>query len=513
MTGEPKKRILVVDDEQHICKIIDESLSGSDYDVAAFTKPAEAIEYLQGNPVDLVLTDLIMGGSSGLSILEATLQNHPDAIVIIMTAHPTVETAIEVLKKGGYDFLVKPFKLELLGSTIRRGLAHQKVLRDNLSLKGQVDFLKVSNTFLRSGADLDSYLELVLKSCSAELEATASAVMEIDPESGGLLRCLEHADNEADRASVVDERLLAHFRRTRTGQPFIQSESITVDGRKRSRILVSQPILIRRKLHGIINVLTVARSEQVPLGRLDVLSILANSAASAIANQNLYQDVQRSYLQGIAALAKAIEARDKYTAGHTDRVTKMAEPLARRLGWDDAQIFDLHTGCTLHDVGKIGVPDAILNKAGRLTDSERRLMMRHPQLGYQIIKGIDLFKPAIPYILSHHERFDGEGYPKGLKGEEIPIEGRILAVVDTVDAILSDRPYREGASLETAIVELLSHKGRQFDPALVDLFIEVIRCGEIDLVELYGREEDLSCIDRCLRADVNTGITTETEPA
>jgi len=505
MTKEPKKKILVVDDEPYICKIVVESLGDADYDITTFTSPVEAVDYLQGNPVDLVLTDLIMVGGTGVTVLEATLQNHPDAVVIIMTAHPTVETAIEVLKKGGYDFLVKPFKLELLNSTIRRGLGHQQVLRDNLSLKGQVEFLKVSNTFLRTGADLDRYLELVLESCDAEFEACASALMEVDPESGELLRCLERTDNESNRARVIDPKLLDNFRRSRSNQPLIHSEKLVVDGRQRTRILLSQPIMIRRTLHGVINVLTVARSENVSLGRLDVLTILANSAASAIANQSLYQDVQRSYLQAISALAKAIEARDKYTAGHTDRVTKMAEPLARRLGWDDRQIFDLHTGCTLHDVGKIGVPDAILNKTGRLNDMERKLMTRHPQLGYQIIKGIDLFKPAIPYILAHHERYDGTGYPKGLKGEEIPIEGRILAVVDTVDAILSDRPYRGGASLEVAVTELLAHKGKQFDPALVDLFIDVLRSGGIDLFELYGREEDLSCIDRC-RA-------TETAPA
>ena len=368
-----------------------------------------------------------------------------------------------------------------------------------------MEFLKVSNTFIRTGADLDKYLELVRESCGAELEACASAVMQIDPESGELLRCLHHSEDKANAGVITANRLLELHLNAGSSFPIIEAETVTDDGRQRSRILISQPIYIRDALHGVINILTVARSEQVAPGRLDVLTIAANSAASAIANRNLYKDLQRSYLQAISALAKAIEARDKYTAGHTDRVTRLAEPLARRLGWNDAQIFDMHTGCTLHDVGKIGVPDAVLNKAGRLNDTELALMKRHPQLGCQIITGIDLFKPAVPYILAHHERYDGNGYPKGLKGEEIPIEGRILAVVDTVDAILSDRPYREGASLEVAIRELLNNKGGQFDPKLVDLFIDVIRSGEIDLFELYGREEDLTCIDRLL--------ATETVPA
>ena len=189
-------------------------------------------------------------------------------------------------------------------------------------------------------------------------------------------------------------------------------------------------------------------------------------------------------------------------------MTKMAEPLAASLGWDDEQILNLHTGCTLHDVGKIGVPDAILNKAARLTDDERHLMEKHPQLGYRIIRGIDLFKPSIPYIISHHERFDGSGYPKGLKGDEIPIEGRILAVVDTVDAILSDRPYRKGASLEVAVKEPVRNKGTQFDPEIVDPFIKVVKAGMIDLKELYDRDEDLSCLDQYLTTEI-----LEREPA
>ena len=307
MTREPKKRILVVDDEEYISRIIVESLAETDYDVTAFSDPAEALEFVQGNPIDLVLTDLVMGQRSGVEILEATLENHPDAIVILMTAHPTVETAIAVLKKGAYDFLVKPFKLELLGSTIRRGLAHQKVLRDNLSLKGQVEFLKVSNTFFRTGVDLDDYLELVLKSCSTELDALASAVIQVDPASGEVSRRIHQGDDSEAVAQVIDQSLLDQFRYTRSAAPKIHCEKIVIDGRQRCRILISQPILIRRTLHGVINVLTVTRSEWVPAGRLDVLSILANSAASAMANQSLYQDLERSYLQAISALAKAIE--------------------------------------------------------------------------------------------------------------------------------------------------------------------------------------------------------------
>ncbi|GAG32698.1 unnamed protein product, partial [marine sediment metagenome] len=243
---------------------------------------------------------------------------------------------------------------------------------------------------------------------------------------------------------------------------------------------ISQPIFIRRRLHGVINLLVLTRFGRVTPGQLDVLTILTNSAASAIANLRLYQDVQSSYLQAIRGLANAIEARDKCTAGHTDRVSKLAELVARHLGWNESQIRDLVMGCSLHDIGKIGVPDSVLNKANKLTQQERRLMNGHPEMGLKIILGIDFFKPAIPYIIAHHERYDGTGYPRGLKGEEIPIEGRLLAVADAFDAIMANRPYRKGAGLKTAVSELVTYKGIQFDPKIVDAFIETLADEQID---------------------------------
>jgi len=166
--------------------------------------------------------------------------------------------------------------------------------------------------------------------------------------------------------------------------------------------------------------------------------------------------------------------------------------------WDEDQIHDLIMGCTLHDIGKIGVPDSILNKPSVLTQSETKKMQKHPELGLKIIRGINLFKPAVPYIGSHHERWDGTGYPKQLKGKEIPIEGRLLAVVDTFDAIMSDRPYRKGADIKSAIDELIKYSGRQFDKEMVDLFLRLIHKGTIDLKALYNRDEEIKQIDEII---------------
>jgi HD-GYP domain-containing protein (c-di-GMP phosphodiesterase class II) len=138
-------------------------------------------------------------------------------------------------------------------------------------------------------------------------------------------------------------------------------------------------------------------------------------------------------------------------------------------------------GGILHDVGKIAVPDQILNKPGPLTKDEFAVMKKHPETGKRMLEGIEFLRPALPYVLYHHEQYDGSGYPYGLKGEEIPFEGRLLAVADTFDAIISDRPYRKGASFEKALDELVKFSGRQFDPAVVNAFVSVWENNVLDL--------------------------------
>jgi len=495
MIGNEEANILVVDDEKYICGIIVEALGAENYNTVSFTDPAKALDYIKTHPIDLVLTDLVMGEHSGIQVLETTLEAHEDAAVILMTAHPTVQTAISVLKKGAYDFLIKPFKLELLRATIRRALNHQRIVRENLHLKGQVEFLKVASA---AGAevDIEHFLGLVVHSCKKEMAAAAAALIEIDDRDGQVIRTVHELDVEDFRDAVLDPTTLDCFRSSRCLKPVIRTNQVVAHGRERTRIHISQPVRNRGRLMGVINLVIDAQFDHLTPGQIDVLMILANSAASTMANLRLYRDLRHSYLQAIGGLAKAIEARDEYTAGHTDRVSKLAEAIAREMGWTERQVENLLMGCTLHDVGKLGIPDSVLNKPGKLTDDERAMMLDHPRLGFNIIQGIDFFKPAIPYILSHHESYDGSGYPEGLRGDEIPIEGRVLAVADTFDAIVTDRPYRKGAGIDAAADELLKYRGVQFDPEIVDVFLDCIEQGKIDLEKVYGRSFDTTLVTK-----------------
>jgi putative two-component system response regulator len=181
-------------------------------------------------------------------------------------------------------------------------------------------------------------------------------------------------------------------------------------------------------------------------------------------------DTHAAHLQTVQMIANVIEARDQTTRGHVDRVQRLALDLARSMAWPAEALSVLEYGALLHDIGKILVPRSILNKPGRLTPEEWALLKRHPEDGAQMLAGVDHLRGAVPYVLRHHERWDGSGYPGGLAGEAIPIEGRLLAVVDAYDAMTSQRPYQAPVSSQVATAEIMQRRGFQFDPAIAEAF-------------------------------------------
>jgi HD-GYP domain-containing protein (c-di-GMP phosphodiesterase class II) len=185
----------------------------------------------------------------------------------------------------------------------------------------------------------------------------------------------------------------------------------------------------------------------------------------------------------LATFSAALESRDPYLRGHSARVTSLAEGLARRLGWRGERLDGLRLGGTLHDVGKIAVTASVLCKPGPLTEKELAQIRTHPLAGARLIEAVLDFRPALPYVLHHHERWDGTGYPHGLAAEEIPIEARLLGVADAFDAMTSTRSYRPALSVEQALGELARCAGSQFDPDVADTFVEGWRTGEIASAE------------------------------
>jgi response regulator RpfG family c-di-GMP phosphodiesterase len=185
--------------------------------------------------------------------------------------------------------------------------------------------------------------------------------------------------------------------------------------------------------------------------------------------------LKQNLLESVSALAAMIELRDPYTAGHQRRVASITEAIARDMDLPEQQIEGLILAAVVHDVGKISIPTEILSKPGQLTDIELSLIKQHPELGYEILKGIDFPWPIAHIVLQHHERFDGSGYPRGLSGDEILIEARILAVADVIEAMASHRPYRPGHGVDAALEEIEQHRNTQFDPDVINSALRVFR--------------------------------------
>ncbi|MEW6324161.1 MAG: CHASE2 domain-containing protein [Nitrospirota bacterium] len=284
-------------------------------------------------------------------------------------------------------------------------------------------------------------------------------------EGGGLTDeiaelCRPWAEQAArSRASVIVSNLQVSRRWT----------AVPADGFRSSLFL---PLLTQRGQHGVLH-LHSSRPGVFTDEEVTVLFTIANQLAMNIENLDLIREVKRLFSNSIEAFSTALELRDNETEGHSQRVAIYAVTVAKALGLDPGRQETLRQGALLHDIGKIGVPDAILRKQDRLTPEEASMMHRHPEFGYWMLKHVEFPEEVALTLLHHHEQFDGSGYPAGLRGEEIAIYARIFSVVDAYDAIRSDRPYRKGTSYEEAVKEIRRCAGRQFDPNVVAAFLEL----------------------------------------
>src|SRR5256714_5398969 len=336
---EGKPNILVVDDEPEIRSLLCELLLG-EFDCATASSAGEALARLAGAEFGLVLSDIQMGSMSGLEMIPRVLKRSPETVVVMVSGVQTIESAVEAMRVGAFDYVIKPFDLQHVEVAVRRALEHHD--------------LRVAKRAY------ENHLEELVRRRTAELDET--------------LRSLEDA-----------------------------------------------------------------------------------------------------YRSTLKALTAALDKRDTETSGHSERVVNFSLRLGRELGVGEEQSVALEFGALLHDIGKIGVPDAVLRKPAALDEAEWFEMRKHPGHGQQILSGIKFLEGAARVVAQHHEKWDGTGYPLGLRGEQIDLNARIFAVADAFDAITSDRVYRRGRSYKEAGAGLEEWAGRQFDPEVVEAFRQVPR--------------------------------------
>jgi putative nucleotidyltransferase with HDIG domain/PAS domain S-box-containing protein len=348
----------------------------------------------------------------------------------------------------------------------------------DLAILGATDYRLALRTVLEETTRrlrVDAGAVLLLQAGMTRLEAAASVGFRgpaVDRLSIGL------GEGVAGRAALARRPILVpDLAREPGGEvpPELAAEDV--------RGLCAVPLVAKGRLVGVL-----LAANRAPLAAdedwLGFLESLAGQAAMAVDAGRSYEDLERAHLELALAYdttlegwGKALDLRDEETANHTTRVADLTVALARAAGMSDAEVVHVRRGALLHDIGKMAIPDAILFKRGKLTDEEQAIMQKHPVLACELLSPIAYLRPALDIPCFHHEHWDGTGYPRGLKGEAIPLAARLFAVVDVWDALRSRRPYHEGLPDDLARMHLRSLAGSQLDPAAVDLFLSVLEAG------------------------------------
>jgi len=335
-----------------------------------------------------------------------------------------------------------------------------------------------------SSLDLDKMISSVFKSAVKILNAETGSLMLFDSEGEFLIIKSAHGLNEEIiRNTRIKKGETIVGLVAQNGKPLIingRADILQIKGREKYEKInsICVPLKTKKGVMGVINLNRKEDAKPFTPDDLNLLFTLANDAAYAIENATLYQNLYESYRSIIRALVSALELKDTYTRGHSEAVTRYAVALAKKLKLSPQEIDSIEVAAILHDIGKIGINDNILSKPERLNEEEWGEVKQHPEFSYKILKEVKFPWDIKPIIYAHHERYNGKGYPAGLKGRKIPLGARILAVADTFAAMTSERPYRKRLSKERVIEELKTVAGNQLDPDLVEVFVDMLMSKE-----------------------------------
>ncbi len=373
--------------------------------------------------------------------------------------------------------------LELLGEQIGT-LIYSRALYDEMKIKaaGMEKLIKVTIS-IESTLNIDEIISTAL----------VESIKKLFPYSGGIITMLDESNDLKIRAqygykgrllekSIPSDSIMGWVFKNNKGLIIKEAEKLKFYNKEIDSLYfrgnsIIAPILSKGKVAGTI---FLSRAETFTREDLYLLTILATHVGSTIEMAHVYEGVQKDYINTVYALAAAVDAKDHYTHGHSTTVMKYSMKIAEAMGLTDDEAETIKYAGLLHDIGKIGISENIINKPGKLTNEEYTIIKMHPQLGANIISKIDSLKKLVPLVLSHHEWFNGSGYPLGLRGDEIMLGARIIAVADAYSTMTSKRPYRDERSMDYAVKEMQKCSGQQFDPKVVNAFLKVLNDEEAD---------------------------------
>jgi putative nucleotidyltransferase with HDIG domain len=503
--------ILVIDDELVMCEFLRDLLEDRGYSVSFALSGNEGIKAFQDGRFDAVVCDLKMPDIDGIDVLQEIKRTDPDSVVIVITGYPSFETVQTSLRLGAYDYITKPVNIGEVSFVIKRAVAfrnltltNKKLMKEleeqNIKLEEKVKERTKELTILYSiGLDvlstlkLDEVLQIIVDRVCGVLDLEICSVLLVDKESESLrIRFSRGLDKEIIKNTKLKIGELISGWVAEHKEPVLV-ENIETDPRfaRRSQekyythSFISVPLVVREEVIGVINVNNKRSKEPFTEDDFRFIKGIANEAAIAVENAQLYSSLEDTYLRTVMALTSAVDARDHYTKTHSEHVTEYAVAIAKEMGFSDKDIEELKQACQLHDLGKIGVHDFILTKPGKLTPDEWDEIKLHTLKSAEILRPLLFLDGVIELVEQHHERYDGKGYPFGIKGENIRLGARIMAVADSFDAMITERPYRKAFTKEEAIEELKKCSGTQFDPKVVEAFLKVLEKNPDILNTLY----------------------------
>jgi len=490
-------KVLIVDDDPAGREALESILMTQNYTLAFAANGREALAKSKELLPDVILLDVMMPDLDGYEVCRR-LRADPhlaEVPVVMVTALDDRASRLQGIEAGVDDFVTKPIdraELRARVKTITRLNRYRNLQQERAKLELQLQHLNALRTIdiaITTHLDMRVTLDTVLQQVTNELKVDAAAVLLYDRSSN----TLEQAAGTGFRTRGVEHRFLS-LNKTFAGRAVLERSMVCHPNLKKEagefahsnflhaedfRAYYAVPLIAKGDVQGVLEVF-----HRTPLFSnpdwLGFLEALAAQAAIAVDNARLFANLQRSkadlmqsYDATIEGWSHALDLRDRETEGHTLRVTDMTLRVASSAGMEEEEMVHVRRGALLHDIGKLGVPDSILFKSGSLTDQEWSIMRQHPVHAYELLSPVSYLRPALDIPYCHHEKWDGTGYPRGLEGEQIPLAARIFAVIDVWDALLSDRPYRQGWPTTKVRKYIEGESGRHFDPFAVETFLKV----------------------------------------